>query len=192
MSRTGGEITRARILEAAERLFADKGYSETSVGDIAKSAGVNKALIYYYFTSKDELLQTLLKGALAEIEVAVKYDPQNITEETIQKELRLIGSRKNILTILLRESLRNGKVSDFLLGICENEAKPLLTKTDSKDRNRVLTLDAFTGAIPYMMFLVLEDKWCEYFKCSREQAEKDFARLIIDMHMECCKKLIQK
>ena len=47
-----GEKTRQKILDAAERLFADQGFDATSVESIAAAAGVNKALIYYYFKDK--------------------------------------------------------------------------------------------------------------------------------------------
>lgn len=48
-----------QIIEAAERLFADKGFDATSVRDIADDAGVNVAMISYYFGSKEKLLESL-------------------------------------------------------------------------------------------------------------------------------------
>jgi AcrR family transcriptional regulator len=52
----GGLAKRNKILSTAGSLFAEKGYRETSVEDIAKSAKVNKATIYYYSHSKANLL----------------------------------------------------------------------------------------------------------------------------------------
>ncbi|HNP53387.1 MAG TPA: TetR family transcriptional regulator [Ferruginibacter sp.] len=46
---------RQHIIENAEILFADKGFEGTSVRDIAKQAGVNLAMISYYFGSKEKL-----------------------------------------------------------------------------------------------------------------------------------------
>ncbi|HRN55253.1 MAG TPA: TetR family transcriptional regulator [Agriterribacter sp.] len=51
---------RIAILEAAEQLFADKGFNGTSVRDIAQHAGVNPAMISYYFGSKEKLLVALI------------------------------------------------------------------------------------------------------------------------------------
>src|ERR1700759_5468631 len=48
-----------QIIEVAERLFADKGFDGTSVRDIAEEAGVNVAMISYYFGSKEKLLESL-------------------------------------------------------------------------------------------------------------------------------------
>ena len=53
-----GELdSRERILDAARSEFAEKGFDGARVDEIAKRADVNKALIYYYFKGKDELLK---------------------------------------------------------------------------------------------------------------------------------------
>ena len=48
-----------QIIQTAEKLFADKGFSGTSVRDIADEADVNLAMISYYFGSKEKLLEAL-------------------------------------------------------------------------------------------------------------------------------------
>jgi len=50
-----------QIMEAAEELFAEKGFNGTSVRDIADKAGVNLAMISYYFGSKDKLLEAIFE-----------------------------------------------------------------------------------------------------------------------------------
>lgn len=49
------------IMEKAEKLFAEKGFTGTSVRDIAEVAGVNLAMISYYFGSKEKLLETIFR-----------------------------------------------------------------------------------------------------------------------------------
>lgn len=51
--------TRASILEAAERLYADRGFSDVTLRDIVAAAGVNLAAVNYHFGSKDELIAEL-------------------------------------------------------------------------------------------------------------------------------------
>jgi TetR/AcrR family transcriptional regulator len=58
--------TRDSILEAAERIFGDEGLEGARTEAIAAAAGVNKALLYYYFRSKDGLYRAVLEGYLAE------------------------------------------------------------------------------------------------------------------------------
>ena len=57
------EITRERILKAAERLFADRGYEATSVRAIVTKARVNQAAINYHFAGKDGLYREVLRTA---------------------------------------------------------------------------------------------------------------------------------
>jgi len=62
MTKTTSESpdNRERILLAAEHLFASQGFSATSVREIVGQANVTAPVLYYYFGSKDELLQTLI------------------------------------------------------------------------------------------------------------------------------------
>ncbi len=59
-----GAETRAAILEAAERIFAEVGLAGARTDAIASLAGVNKALLYYYFKSKDGLYLAVLEDHL--------------------------------------------------------------------------------------------------------------------------------
>jgi AcrR family transcriptional regulator len=79
-----------QILEAAEQLFADKGYDGTSVRDIADEAKVNVAMISYYFGSKEKMLDSLFsfrsEASLMKLESVLYH--KNIT--TLQKVNMLI------------------------------------------------------------------------------------------------------
>lgn len=56
MTKKDRKSTRAAVVAAATELFSQRGYPLTSVQDIADAAGLTKGSIYYYFTSKEELL----------------------------------------------------------------------------------------------------------------------------------------
>jgi TetR/AcrR family transcriptional regulator len=58
--------SRAKILAAAERLFARDGLAGARTETIAAAAGVNKALLYYYFKSKDRLYEAVIEQHLSE------------------------------------------------------------------------------------------------------------------------------
>src|SRR4029077_13793684 len=53
-------LTTERILDAAERLFADHGFEGTSIRDIVDTAKVNLAAVHYHFRSKEALLEAVL------------------------------------------------------------------------------------------------------------------------------------
>lgn len=61
-ARRGGTDTRERILEAALGLFSTQGYEATSVGAIAKKAGISRASFYRYFRGKRDVLLDLLSS----------------------------------------------------------------------------------------------------------------------------------
>jgi len=56
------QATQTKILKEARTLFSLKGFDATTTDDIAKSSGVNKALIYYYFKNKAGLYSEVMSG----------------------------------------------------------------------------------------------------------------------------------
>lgn len=66
--RPGGEESRARILDAAGQLFADRGYDGVSVRELAKRAGVNAAAINYHFGGKEGLYHAVIRKLIDDSE----------------------------------------------------------------------------------------------------------------------------
>lgn len=62
------EQTRDEVLRTARRLFAERGFDATSLQQIAYAMGVTKANVYYYFRTKEALLQALLEPYLRNLE----------------------------------------------------------------------------------------------------------------------------
>lgn len=54
-----GDVRKRELLDAALLLFEQNGYENTSINDIIKKVGVTKGAFYYYFTSKEDILNTL-------------------------------------------------------------------------------------------------------------------------------------
>lgn len=79
-----------QIIETAEILFADKGFDGTSVRDIADEAGVNVAMISYYFGSKEKLLDALFETKIGRIQVRVENLLKDDTIKPLQKVYTLI------------------------------------------------------------------------------------------------------
>ena len=61
MRTVGAEEKRRVILDAAVRVFAHKGFHTSRVGDIAEEAGIAHGLLYHYFSSKDEVHETIFR-----------------------------------------------------------------------------------------------------------------------------------
>ena len=70
VARTQDEIRQTnvnKILQAAEQLFAEKGYAGASMGEIAQLAEIPKSNVHYYFSTKKALYQDVLLELLEEI-----------------------------------------------------------------------------------------------------------------------------
>jgi len=63
MVRSKDLSTEQKILEAARQVFFDKGMHGARMQDIADKAGINKAMLHYYFRSKDKLFETIFTDA---------------------------------------------------------------------------------------------------------------------------------
>src|SRR3954469_15269178 len=67
------EESRAAILKAAVREFAREGVAGARTDAIARSAGVNKALLYYYFKDKEALYQAVLDEVFSGVRAAIQF-----------------------------------------------------------------------------------------------------------------------
>ncbi len=100
---------RELILEAAEQLFAEFGYEGTSVRDLAGKAGVNVAMISYYFGSKEQVMETLLKERLTQTRERLEQisvtesDPVKQLEHVVDVYMDRVFLHRNMHRIMHRE-----------------------------------------------------------------------------------------
>lgn len=73
------ELTRRQILDAAQDLFSEHGYQDTSLGDIAAFIGIGRTTLYEYFKDKEDLLASLVDETLPEVfqEMATLANPED-------------------------------------------------------------------------------------------------------------------
>ncbi len=55
------EVRKSELLDAAQKLFIEKGYAKTTVADILKVHGLSKGVFYYYFNSKEEVMDAIIQ-----------------------------------------------------------------------------------------------------------------------------------
>jgi len=90
---------KERILRASVDLFSQKGFDSTSVSEIAASAEVTKALIYYYFNSKEEILDSLVKELLDNTtSLAMDFVHANIVRMIRDGRLDILPDRLSFTT----------------------------------------------------------------------------------------------
>jgi len=88
MPRQTAADTRAEIRAVAAELFAQRGFEQTSLREIAERLGITKAALYYHFPSKNELMASLVEPLIEGLRVLAEdverdgpQDPRRIVEE---------------------------------------------------------------------------------------------------------------
>jgi len=106
---------RDRILLAATRVFARKGFHATRVSEVAKAAGVADGTIYLYFKSKDELLISIFEDRVDHLLEAVRREMEALPNaqarlrRIIELQLGLLDGERDlaeVITVSLRQSTR--------------------------------------------------------------------------------------
>ena len=88
--RPGNADTRGEIVEAAKRVFADRGYDGTSLRGVAREAGVDPALVHHYFDGK---------AALFVAAMALPFDPRQVKEHAASDEYSGARTIEGFLTM---------------------------------------------------------------------------------------------
>jgi TetR/AcrR family transcriptional regulator, fatty acid metabolism regulator protein len=110
-STNGGK--RRLILDAAVRVFAARGYHTSRVGDIAEEAGIAHGLLYHYFSSKEEVLETVFRENWSELLEA--FARIEASEATSLEQLAAIAKillrawreRPDLVRVMVREVARS-------------------------------------------------------------------------------------
>jgi AcrR family transcriptional regulator len=178
--------TIEQILSAAENEFAEKGVSGARVDQIAKRANVAKALIYYYFNGKEELLKAVIKRTF---EKSSEYkrtflntgkEGEDIFDALSHAGATYIGDQLNVFRIMMVELLRKENtggelftiMDELFAGLKQSSSDPTLSKKLNSEEVQPELF--FFGSIPLMLFLLLEDKWLAHYQVDREALRAQF------------------
>lgn len=119
--------TRADILAAARKVFALRGFSGTSVREVAEAARVNKAMIYYYFQDKVDLYRAVLSDSFDAMQDIWKHDvfqgtaPARLKiQNYIEGFIRFQHKNEDLRKILAMEFSTTGAKSDNMKWIAKN------------------------------------------------------------------------
>jgi AcrR family transcriptional regulator len=104
------------LLDAAVRVFARKGYHQARVGDVAEEAGVAHGLLYHYFSSKEEVLETIFRETWSDLLAAVREVEES--GESACEQLRQVAAillrawrrDPDLVRVLVREVTRSAEV----------------------------------------------------------------------------------
>lgn len=150
------EETRHQLLEAAQRVFAEKGVSRTSLQDIAQAAGVTRGAIYWHFKNKAELFNAMMDSAILPMEQTMQQighdaaqDPLLELERAMLQTLHSIESDARTRAIFEVATLKVEYV-DELLAVKQRHVQCYLNGTQQMQRSLedAATRRAVTLAVP--------------------------------------------
>jgi TetR/AcrR family transcriptional regulator len=112
----------SRIKEAAKQLFLDKGYDGTTMQAIADAAQVNKALLHYYFESKDRLFLLIFREELSELSDSLASIWQEgekslleRLEDWVDSQMAFLARAPGLPLFIISEMARNPELIEELL-----------------------------------------------------------------------------
>jgi AcrR family transcriptional regulator len=159
---------KTHILEVAEELFSVKGFEAATVRDIADAAGVNLAMISYYFGSKEKMMESLFHERMDTMRLKVESLIQNNTlspfqkvETLLEEYVKKVIDKQSFYKILLCEQVmkKNAVIIDLIRGIKLSYAE-LFTqlikegqkqKVFKKNIDVVMALTTMTGTVNQMV-----------------------------------------
>jgi AcrR family transcriptional regulator len=112
---------RAELTRQAARLFAERGYHGTSIGDLAKALGVQKGSLYAHIDSKQDLLYEAMQEGARAFHQALDAIPEDLapTERirlALRAHLRVVAEQLDVATVFVREwrYLEGDRAEEFL------------------------------------------------------------------------------
>ncbi len=193
--------SKERILEAAEAVFAETGFDGARVDEIAKRAGVNKALIYYYFDSKDAILDALFEELIKkgrQVQNRTLADFPDVRQDDIFRQVfdgfvDFALQNRRLIKVALAESMKADPKHAILLKmgeqIIDTEIENIKQAYESRggvfpyERRDLLVTEFFTGVLPIFNFAAFYDEWMAYYSMSEAELKAYFFDAFKSTHL---------
>ncbi|OQP43134.1 TetR family transcriptional regulator [Niastella yeongjuensis] len=131
--RKNDKSTEQKILEAAKQVFMEKGIDGARMQDIADKAGINKALLHYYFRSKEKLFEMIF------MEEARKFMPK--VTSIMMSELTLFEKIEKFVGEYIDTLLQNPLLPIFILNEINRNPKDAIKKIFGNQRPPIDKVD---------------------------------------------------
>jgi AcrR family transcriptional regulator len=112
------EKARAKILQAGRTLFLEYGFSGTSIGALAKLAGINQSLVYHYFENKEDLWRQVKADIVASAGISEEFtNPahiktlQDLLERLVTTRFRVYAANPDLIRMLMWQSLEDKRAA---------------------------------------------------------------------------------
>lgn len=181
--------TEERILEAAEKLFLEKGFALTSTTEIAKVVGVNQAMVHYYFRKKENLFEAIFEKKLKLlISTFFSISKEDIPfEEKLKRRIELhfdmLKENRSIPFLIINEFCTNPdrlkslkeKVKEFPIALLKQMEKEIKVEVSEGRIRPTKSEDLLVSVISLnaMLFLALP-----IFKQAVEMTDEELEKFL--------------
>ena len=149
--------TRAKLIETALHLFAEKGVDSTSIKDIAREAGVAQGLLYHYFAGKDDLLWGVLETDtfMPHLEQALSAEDARPAADVLRSVAlqfnAFLHARRSRMHLIMGELQTNSRVRELWEESVRRESALL----EDFLRARVLTGELRPHTVEVMAYMLM-------------------------------------
>lgn len=174
---TQSSAVKSRIVNAAAKFFSQFGFHKTTMGDIARKIHKVKGALYYYFESKEELYNEVLKQELTGVQVHLteivnsERNPVEILEHYAKTRLKLLNEAKNYHETIKADFIeRYGFVDDVRKDFEEFERSQLLIILSKGEEEGLLEFSDLNSTVNLILMLLksieiplfLQEEYNEY------------------------------
>jgi AcrR family transcriptional regulator len=180
---------RSELTRQAARLFAQKGYHGTSIGDIAEALGVQKGSLYSHIASKEDLLyETLMDGARA-FHAALDAIPDDAPpidkiRAALRGHLRVVAEQLDVATVFVQEwrYLEGARLDEFVAERRRYEERIRELLREGRDLGDLRSdLDETAAALLLLSAANWAYTWLRLGRDTDEVADRFFALLVDGM-----------
>jgi AcrR family transcriptional regulator len=160
---------REQIIEAATRVFAEKGFRRATTREVARAAGVSEGTIYNYFEDKDALLMAILdrvnetERRAEDFEEGMATDFRGFFNEYLRRRMSFIWENREVFRVVLSEMLVNAELRGLYLqqvvaptmGITEENFRSRMEQGEVRQTDAPLATRSVAGAVLGVLVLGL-------------------------------------
>ena len=180
---------RSELTREAARLFAQKGYHGTSIGDIAEALGVQKASLYHHIESKQDLLDETTREGAAAFHAALDAIPEELPAVerirlALRAHLRVVAEQLDVATVFVQEwrYLEGERREEFLAERRRYEERIRALFREGRDQSELRTdLDDAAAARVFLSVGNWAYTWLSPGRDTDELADRFFALLVDGM-----------
>ncbi len=185
--------TKVKILNTAEKLFAENGFSATPISKIAEECSITKSLVFYHFNRKKDLLKNIIKLHFEEIRknrdkmierVVKKLERDKIDDSGkffIEEMIKIMFDNEHFWKLMFYEIIRDEEVWNYFKNFIKMWHDEVFTKLSEKgivikNKKQFIFTRMFNVIGPIMLYTIKKDEWNKYLDTNEKEVKNNFIK----------------